>query len=286
MLINQSLALPSMDPGAAAVDWHLQMISFGRLTPPYNALPMDPTGSYFVGDSFYTVLHAFLSVPEYNYVFSNYLALNNATGLIELSAIGFTLNFLSSASTQVSALDSWRALASSSPFGANNSAFFSNDNEAFWEQLGFMKDEATRLFSLTLVAVAIVCSLFLVHPLAILVQLLTLGMVFIDLLGALALSGIQINSISVVNMIMAIGLVVDATVHIVRTFGVQDPSLPREKRVTLTLGELGTPILLGAVSLILGVLSLSSSSSAVFKTFFYCFCFMWVSFFVVVEALI
>jgi Niemann-Pick C1 protein len=270
-LVTEATALSCIQGSTAPVDWHAAMTAWGKSTPAYNTYPMDPTGTFFVGDSgFYGVLSAFLSQPAFHYAYSGSLALDN--GKISMSYVTFTLEFLSSAPEQVDALISLRNLAGASPLSAN--AFFTNGNEAFWEQKGFMQEEATHLFSMTLVAVAIVCAIFLVHPVAIFVQLLTLGMVFIDLLGALALASIDINSISVTNMIMAIGLVVDATVHIVRTFGVQDPKLSRDQRVTRTLGELGTPILLGAITIILGVIPLGAASSQVFRVFFKCFAFI------------
>ena len=278
-LIDAANALPCMLPNSTAVDWHAAMTAFGQNAVRQGGFgldvpPMDPTQTYFVGQGFYTVLQAFLAQPEYAFVYSPYLSLNATSGAIEMSAIGMTLDFLSSAAAQVSALDSWRALTAASPFGPQGQAFMSNDNEAFWEQLGFMKDEATRLFALTIAAAAVVSAFFLVHPVAVLIQVVALAIVFIDLLGALALSGVQINSISVVNLVMAVGLCIDGTLHVIRIFSVQDPALSREARVTRSLGELGTPILLGAVSLVLGVVSLSTASSAVFHTFFVCFGFI------------
>jgi len=267
-MVNSTLYLACIDGLAEPTNWHKAMTDFGKQYMP--SMQMDDTGTYFVGAAFYTVLNAFLASP-YGPVYSQYVVFDS-TGNISLSSVEFTLNFLSTSTQQVAALNEVRAAAAASPLWPN--VFYTNNDEAFWEQLGFMRMEATRLFAMTLVAVAIVCAIFLVHPVAILIQIVTLGMVFIDLMGALAFAGLDINSISVTNLIMAIGLVVDATVHVVRTFGVQDPKLSRKERTTQALGELGTPILLGAVSLLLGVAALSHASSQVFHVFFLCFVFI------------
>jgi len=269
-MVNSTLKLACIDGTAEPTNWHKAMTDFGKLHAPFTSMQMDDSGTYFVGKAFYDVLNGFLASP-YGPVYSQYVVLDGS-GNISLSAVVFTLDFLSTSTQQVAALGELRAAASASALWPN--VFYTNGDEAFWEQLGFMREEATRLFAMTLVAVAVVCAIFLVHPVAILIQLVTLGMVFIDLMGALAFAGLDINSISVTNLIMAIGLVVDATVHVVRTFGVQDPKLSRKERTTQALGELGTPILLGAISLLLGVAALSNASSQVFHVFFMCFVFI------------
>jgi Niemann-Pick C1 protein len=55
--------------------------------------------------------------------------------------------------------------------------------------------------------------------------LLSLTCVDIDLVGVLKLWGLHINSITVINLVMAIGLVVDYSLHLVHCFSRQDPTL-------------------------------------------------------------
>ncbi|XP_020208348.1 NPC intracellular cholesterol transporter 1-related protein 1 isoform X2 [Cajanus cajan] len=48
--------------------------------------------------------------------------------------------------------------------------------------------------------------------------LLVLVMIILDLMGVMAILGIQLNAVSVVNLIMSIGIAVEFCVHIVHAF--------------------------------------------------------------------
>ena len=97
---------------------------------------------------------------------------------------------------------------------------------------------------------------------------LIMFMIDIDLVGMLWVLGLQINSITSINLVMAIGLVVDYSAHIVHNFTLQDASLSRDERVRRTMVEIGPSVLLGVTTTFLGVLPLSLASSEVFRTFF------------------
>jgi multidrug efflux pump subunit AcrB len=127
------------------------------------------------------------------------------------------------------------------------------------------------LFSLTLVAVAAITAVTLVHPTLIVLVTLTLGMIFVDVLGFLPTLDVKLNTISVANLVMAIGIVVDASAHIAHSFGQQDASLSRHDRVYLAIKEIGGSVLMGAFTTFLGVLPTAGASSEIFRVFFKCF---------------
>ena len=51
-----------------------------------------------------------------------------------------------------------------------------------------------------------------------------------DLLGLLWLLGLEINAITAINLVMAVGLVVDYSAHIAHNICIQDGSLSRDDR--------------------------------------------------------
>eukprot|EP00971_Amphidinium_carterae_P012697 250117-Amphidinium_carterae.1 len=87
----------------------------------------------------------------------------------------------------------------------------------------------TTSILLCLLAVTIITAFVLAHPIAVLITVAVLAMVFMDLLGNILLWGLDLNSISMINLVMAIGLVVDYCMHIAHSFGLQNPKLPRRE---------------------------------------------------------
>lgn len=111
-------------------------------------------------------------------------------------------------------------------------------------------------------------SLFLlVHPWAALLITLAVLTVDIFLFGELWLFGIRFNTVSVVNLVMAVGLAADYSIHIMHKFLSTDGDSKLE-RVQATMKEIGMPVLLGGLTTVLGVVPLAFASSTIFRTFF------------------
>lgn len=85
--------------------------------------------------------------------------------------------------------------------------------------------------------------------------------------GYMALWGVSLDSISMINLIMCIGFSVDFTAHICYAYMSSKATSPNE-RVKECLYALGLPIIQGALSTILGVIVLYWSGSYIFLTFF------------------
>lgn len=78
--------------------------------------------------------------------------------------------------------------------------------------------------------------------------------------------GLTIDSVAIINLVLAIGLSVDYSVHVAHAF-LQIPGT-RQERVDKALEEMGTAVVHGAFSTFLAVLILSSSQSYIFRIFF------------------
>lgn len=91
--------------------------------------------------------------------------------------------------------------------------------------------------------------------------------VIVGVTGFMALWGVNLDSISMINLIMCIGFSVDFSAHITYSF-VSSPKRDANEKTMDALTHLGYPILQGALSTVLGVVVLSTSGSYIFRTFF------------------
>ncbi|CAE7478152.1 NPC1 [Symbiodinium sp. CCMP2592] len=147
-------------------------------------------------------------------------------------------------------------------------SFVSSPAYIFFDQYRIIVEQMTVSIALCLAAVLLISALVLAHPLSVMVVLLVLALVFMDLMGNIVLWSLALNSISMINLIMAVGLVVDYSMHMAHSFGLQDGSLPRAKRAELAMKEMGQPIFLGVSTTFLAILPLAFSASQAFRVFF------------------
>lgn len=89
----------------------------------------------------------------------------------------------------------------------------------------------------------------------------------IGVVGYMALWEINLDSISMINLIMCIGFSVDFTAHICYAYMASKAKTPDE-RVSECLYSLGLPIVQGSFSTILGVVALLLADSYIFSVFF------------------
>lgn len=89
----------------------------------------------------------------------------------------------------------------------------------------------------------------------------------IGVVGYMALWDINLDSISMINLIMCIGFSVDFTAHICYAYMASKAKRP-EDRVSECLYSLGLPIVQGSFSTILGVVALLLADSYIFSVFF------------------
>ncbi|KAL7675403.1 hypothetical protein ACOME3_001664 [Neoechinorhynchus agilis] len=101
------------------------------------------------------------------------------------------------------------------------------------------------------------------------IVLLTLVMTMIDLFGIMYLSGVDLNAISVVNLVMAVGIAVEFYAHIVRDYALTHIEDTRE-RATRVLANIGSSIFVGVtVPELISVATLSTAKSKIFQVFFF-----------------
>ncbi|KAG8377268.1 hypothetical protein BUALT_Bualt08G0010500 [Buddleja alternifolia] len=98
--------------------------------------------------------------------------------------------------------------------------------------------------------------------------LLVLAMIVVDLLGVMAILNIQLNALSVVNLVMSVGIAVEFCVHITHAFLVT--SGDRNQRMREALTTMGASVFSGiTLTKLVGVLVLCFSRTEVFVIYYF-----------------
>ncbi|KAK3572270.1 hypothetical protein QTP86_029689, partial [Hemibagrus guttatus] len=117
-------------------------------------------------------------------------------------------------------------------------------------------------------AVMLVISLVLIpNPLCSLWVTFSIGSVITGVSGFMALWKVNLDSISMIILVVCIGFTVDFSAHISYSFVSSKKETANERAID-ALFCLGYPILQGALSTIIGVLVLAASKNHIFRTFF------------------
>lgn len=116
------------------------------------------------------------------------------------------------------------------------------------------------------VVMMIVSLVFIPNPVCSLWVAFSIMSIELGVLGFMTFWGVNLDSISMINLIMCIGFSVDFAAHI--SYHYLDSTGGPDERVKNSLYGLGLPIVQGAVSTILGVIGLMIAPSYIFVTFF------------------
>ncbi|XP_069787931.1 patched domain-containing protein 3-like [Narcine bancroftii] len=116
-------------------------------------------------------------------------------------------------------------------------------------------------------AMLLVALLLIPNPVCSLWVTLATSSVLVGVTGFMALWGVNLDSISMINLVICIGFSVDFSAHISYAF-VSHGKESCNDRAIIALHALGYPIIQGALSTILGVVVLAAAKSYIFRTFF------------------
>ena len=132
----------------------------------------------------------------------------------------------------------------------------------FFEQFAIIIKEA--MLNLGLAALACFCLVLLTvsNFVAAFYVLLMVIMVDVDILGLMWLAGLTIDSVTIINLVLAIGLVVDYSAHVAHSFVVAKGT--RQERADHALSYTGSAVFHGAMSTFVAVVVMSASTSYVY----------------------
>ncbi|KAK4751490.1 hypothetical protein SAY87_004972 [Trapa incisa] len=138
----------------------------------------------------------------------------------------------------------------------------------FFEQ--YLDIWKTALINLTIAigAVFMVCLVITCSIRASAIIILVITMIIVDLLGVMAILGIQLNAVSVVNLVMAVGIAVEFCVHITHSFSVSVGD--KDQRMKEALSTMGASVFSGiTLTKLVGVLVLCFSRTELFVVYFF-----------------
>lgn len=155
-------------------------------------------------------------------------------------------------------------------------------SERYFDYEGYVVFDRETILNVTLalVAVLIILMIFTANITITLFVLLCVILVDVYVFGLLSFWDVTLNSVTVVNIVIAIGLSVDYSAHIAHAYLTVAPPEENaegaklsnhEKRVFKArgaLGKMGTSVFHGAFSTFLAIVVISPSKSYVFVTFF------------------
>jgi len=214
-----------------------------------------------VGDGFYPALETFLQSADGSRFQADMKFAENGT--ISLARFTAKQRDFATDEEEVESMEGLRELVDASSL---DGAFAYSFAFTFVEQQAVLVKEAVLTVGLSLIFVLIVTLILIGHPFASAITLLSVGGAVTCVLGIVYYADVQINSVSVISLAIAVGLSVDYTAHIVRGFMEQVGS--RQERAAAALGALGPPVFHASTSTFLAILLLAFSQSFVFRVLF------------------
>ncbi|KAL8165023.1 UNVERIFIED_CONTAM: hypothetical protein K2H54_025205 [Gekko kuhli] len=137
----------------------------------------------------------------------------------------------------------------------------------FYDHLILIAQNTVQNVMIATGAMLVISLLLIPNPLCSVWVTFAIASVIIGVTGFMAFWDVNLDSISMINLIMCIGFSVDCSAHISYAFVSSKKASLNDKAVD-ALYRLGYPMIQGAVSTILGVLVLSMTNTYIFRAFF------------------
>lgn len=149
----------------------------------------------------------------------------------------------------------------------------------FFDQYASIVRLSTALVGAALAFIFAITSILLGSPTTGLVVTVTVTMIVVDIGGTMALAGVSLNAVSLVNIIICVGIGVEFCAHIARAFTVPSTSIlerahskfrGRQARAWAALVNVGGSVFSGiTVTKLLGVFVLAFTRSKIFEIYYF-----------------
>eukprot|EP00904_Undaria_pinnatifida_P001827 jgi/Undpi1/11645/HiC_scaffold_36.g13940.m1 len=214
-------------------------------------------------DEFYSSLKAFLSSPD-GVRYNSSVILEASDGSVSAAAIQaeYSGAINGEASKQVDAMVDFRSLVDSFDF----EAFPWSESYLDWETFQIIYRELVQGLGLCLLAVFVLTLILIAHPTTALLVFLCVTLTIVDVLGIMYFWDLSIDTVAVINLVLAVGLSVDYAAHVGHSFMIKAGT--RDERMVQAISDIGVAVIHGGVSTFLAVVLLSQSSSYVFRVLF------------------
>ncbi|CAB9521722.1 Pick C1-like protein 1 [Seminavis robusta] len=222
-----------------------------------------------------------LNIPAFKEAYGNDIVIDNNTGKITASKCTILARnsfLLESIQNTIDHLNGQRAITESQDInqgkaGGEESFFTFQNIYLVWEFYNVAIKELITTTILSVGVVSLVTLIFIPHWTAVCFIVPMVSVVYIDLLGVMEMAGLDINAVTYVCLVISIGLIVDFLLHIMLRY-VESSSASRDDRVKETLETMGSSILLGGASTLLGISMLGFGTSTIMRAVFISLCSM------------
>ena len=184
---------------------------------------------------------------------------------ILLSDITFTHKVFEGPSQHIPAMNRVKSLIKNA--NLTGKIFPLSQGYASWETDEVISAELYRNIGLAIGCIFVTTVILVGNLVCSILVLIMVVISLIDVGGFMHFWGLTIDTVSCVNLIIAIGLCVDYSAHIAHRFLVEQVGT-REERVKKTLANIGPAVMNGGISTFLAFILLANSKSHVFDTFF------------------
>lgn len=192
------------------------------------------------GSKFIPHLLNFLAIPQYSSFRQDLKFSNDNKTLIASRILGVMKDSTSSTFQKNAMLTLRKDLADKSQLNA----FPIARAFIFFEQYAITSSETIRNLLIAALAVLIVTSPFLVDCTVTLLVVLNFVALVLELFGLMVVWEVSLNSVSMINLVMAIGFAVDYSAHIAHAYVMSDKETANE-RVVDALSTLGASVFMG-----------------------------------------
>jgi predicted RND superfamily exporter protein len=263
-LANQTDIIDNVD------SWTTKYLEYIQL-PSYSLSSWDGDFKQFGNDSyFYHKLTQFIFSPmgakyrgQFKFEFEPWCGY--AAPNVFMTDITFTHKVFSGPSEHIPAMNRVKKIISEANLTGN--VFPLSQGYAAWETDEVISYELYRNLGLAILCIFVTTIILVGHLICALLVLFMVVLSLIDVAGFMHFWGLTIDTVSCVNLIIAIGLCVDYSAHIAHRFLVERNGT-RQDRVRMTLLNIGPAVMNGGVSTFIAFVLLANSKSHVFITFF------------------
>ena len=211
------------------------------------------------GANFEAAISSFLSVPEYRQY-----KLDVITDKSNKIVASRTIVFYKDNTNSEFQKDAMIKLREDLKSKLSIDATISSNFFIYFEQYAIVVSEVTWNLVAVSIVIALIMLPFCIHPLIILILLICFAALIVELFGLMYFWGVQLNSITMINLVMAIGFTVDYSSHVAHAFVISKEDTP-DKRIVHALGSVGASVLLGGLSTFIGMSLTGLAKSTIFK---------------------
>ena len=189
---------------------------------------------------FLSELKAFLSIPNFSYFNQDLTFSEDGTRLEASRVLGFMKSDGSSTFQKNAMLTHREDIAGK----CNLDAFPITRPFIFFKQYVLISTETIRTLIIAGLAVFVVTSPFLVDCTVASLVVLNFAALICELFGLMVIWNVSLNTVSMINLVMAFGFAVDYSAHIAHAYVASNKSTANE-RVVVALSTVGTSVLIG-----------------------------------------